>query len=42
MVPGLDLCCTDSAQHLMTGWDLEDLDRDVSDLSDLLKSARNG
>ena len=33
MFPGLDLYCTDPAQHLTTaGEDLSDLDRDLSDL----------
>ena len=34
MFPGLDLYCTDPAQYLTTaGEDLDDLDRDLSDLS---------
>ena len=34
MSAGLDLYCTDPAQHLIpAGWDLDDLDRDLSDLS---------
>ena len=33
MFPGLDLYYTDSDQHIkMAGWDLDDLDRDVSDV----------
>ena len=33
MVPGFHLCCADPAQHLTTtGSDLNDLDRDLSDL----------
>ena len=36
MFPGLDLYYTDPAQHLITaGEDPDDLDRDLSDLSDL-------
>ena len=36
IVPGLDLCCTDPVQHLITaGEDLEDLVHDLSDLSDV-------
>ena len=32
----MDLYYTDPAQHLITaGWDLDDLDRDLSDLYDL-------
>ena len=34
MFPGSDLYCTDLAQQLiMVGYDLDNLDRDVSDLS---------
>ena len=36
MFPGLDLYCTDPSQHIITaGYDLDYLDRDLSDLSDL-------
>ena len=40
MFSGLDLYCTDPAQHLTTaGQDLDDLDRDLSDLSEVRKLA---
>ena len=35
MFPGLDLYCIDPAPYIITaGWDLDDLDRDLSDLPD--------
>ena len=40
IVPGLDLYYTDPAQHLITaGQDLDDLDHDLPDLSDMCKFA---
>ena len=36
MFAGIALCCTDPVPHLVTaGYDLDGLDRDLSDLSDL-------
>lgn len=36
LVPGLDLYLTDPAQPLVTArWDLDDVDRDLYDLSDM-------
>ena len=36
MVPGLKLYYADPAQHLITvGWDLDYIDRDLDDLSDI-------
>ena len=43
MSPGLDLYYTDPAQHLRTaGYDLEDLDRDLSDVRIVLLRLREG
>ena len=43
MSPGLDLYYEDPAQHPITaGWYLDDLDRDLSDLSDVWSIFQHG